>query len=174
MAVGCLAQLMAHTAVGCLVQLMAHTAAAGWRVTGVWSKQAAEARRNSGKSIEEQSLLAAPTPEQIKKAKRAYYGAVSYVDDCIGKLLDTVKQCGLDDNTIVIFSGDDDAAFQVYDLLLPDMIFCRGAEREGGMCMPWQPRTRRHLQPPAQQQQETGLNAITDMRTPPCALLPPG
>lgn len=46
------------------------------------------------------------TPEQIKKAKRAYYGAVSYVDDNIGKLLETLKHCGLDDNTIVIFSGD--------------------------------------------------------------------
>lgn len=46
------------------------------------------------------------TPEQIKRARRAYYGAVSYVDDCIGKLLDVVKACGLDDNTIVVFSGD--------------------------------------------------------------------
>ncbi|EME88947.1 uncharacterized protein MYCFIDRAFT_185422 [Pseudocercospora fijiensis CIRAD86] len=46
------------------------------------------------------------TPEQIKKAKRAYYGAVSYVDDNIGKLMETLKQCGLDENTIVIFSGD--------------------------------------------------------------------
>lgn len=46
------------------------------------------------------------TPEQIKNARRAYYGAVSYVDDNIGKLLETLKQCGLDENTIVIFSGD--------------------------------------------------------------------
>ncbi|TKA32799.1 hypothetical protein B0A50_01024 [Salinomyces thailandicus] len=46
------------------------------------------------------------TPEQVKKAKRAYYGAVSYVDDCIGKLLQTLTDCGLDDNTIVVFSGD--------------------------------------------------------------------
>lgn len=46
------------------------------------------------------------SPEQIKKAKRAYYGAVSYVDDNVGILLNTLKQCGLDDNTIVIFSGD--------------------------------------------------------------------
>ncbi|KFA64846.1 hypothetical protein S40285_09042 [Stachybotrys chlorohalonatus IBT 40285] len=44
--------------------------------------------------------------EQIKKAKRAYYGAVSYVDDCIGKLLQTLEDAGLADNTIVIFSGD--------------------------------------------------------------------
>ncbi|GAB7362511.1 hypothetical protein MBLNU230_g2831t1 [Neophaeotheca triangularis] len=46
------------------------------------------------------------TPEQVKKARRAYYGAVSYVDDCIGKLLETLKDCGLDENTMVIFSGD--------------------------------------------------------------------
>lgn len=46
------------------------------------------------------------TPEQIKRAKRAYYGAVSYVDDNVGILLDTLKKCGLDENTIVIFSGD--------------------------------------------------------------------
>ncbi|RKU48449.1 hypothetical protein DL546_001590 [Coniochaeta pulveracea] len=44
--------------------------------------------------------------EQVKKARRAYYGAVSYVDDCIGRLLDTLKRCGLDDNTIIVFSGD--------------------------------------------------------------------
>lgn len=46
------------------------------------------------------------TDDQIKRARRAYYGAVSYVDDCIGKLLRTLKQCRLDENTIVMFSGD--------------------------------------------------------------------
>lgn len=46
------------------------------------------------------------TDEQVKRAKRAYYGAVSYVDDCLGRLLGVLADCGLDDNTIVIFSGD--------------------------------------------------------------------
>jgi arylsulfatase A-like enzyme len=44
--------------------------------------------------------------EQIKRARRAYYGAVSYVDDCVGKLLNVLKQCRLRENTIIIFSGD--------------------------------------------------------------------
>lgn len=44
--------------------------------------------------------------EQVKKARRAYYGAVSYVDDCIGRILKTLKDCRLADNTIVVFSGD--------------------------------------------------------------------
>lgn len=46
------------------------------------------------------------TPDQIKRARRAYYGAVSYVDDCIGKLLETLKECRLHEDTIVVFSGD--------------------------------------------------------------------
>lgn len=44
--------------------------------------------------------------QQIRNARRAYYGNVSYVDDQIGKLLTTLEQCGLSDNTIVVFSGD--------------------------------------------------------------------
>ncbi|KAI8624773.1 choline sulfatase [Xylariaceae sp. FL1651] len=46
------------------------------------------------------------TEDQIKRARRAYYGAVSYVDDCIGRILATLKNCRLDQNTIVVFSGD--------------------------------------------------------------------
>lgn len=44
--------------------------------------------------------------DQIKRARRAYYGSVSYVDDCVGRLLETLEEAGLADNTIIIFSGD--------------------------------------------------------------------
>lgn len=46
------------------------------------------------------------TDDQIKRARRAYYGSVSYVDDCVGRLLEALRRCKLDDNTIVVFSGD--------------------------------------------------------------------
>lgn len=46
------------------------------------------------------------TADEVKRARRAYYGAVSYVDDCIGRLLQTLKDCRLDEDTIVVFSGD--------------------------------------------------------------------
>lgn len=42
----------------------------------------------------------------IRNARRAYYGAISYVDDQIGALLDTLKATGLDENTVILFSGD--------------------------------------------------------------------
>ena len=44
--------------------------------------------------------------EAILRARRAYFGAVSYVDDNVGKLLQVLKDCGMDDNTIVVFSAD--------------------------------------------------------------------
>ena len=48
-----------------------------------------------------------PMPDdKIKAARRAYFGACSYIDSNIGKLLKTLKACGLDDNTIIVFSGD--------------------------------------------------------------------
>ena len=44
--------------------------------------------------------------EQEKKAVSAYYAAVSYMDAQVGKVLDALKEMGLEDNTIVIFTSD--------------------------------------------------------------------
>ncbi|KKY17499.1 putative choline sulfatase [Phaeomoniella chlamydospora] len=46
------------------------------------------------------------TEEQILAARRAYFSACTYVDDQVGKLLKTLKDCGFADNTIIVFSGD--------------------------------------------------------------------
>lgn len=37
---------------------------------------------------------------------RAYYASTSYMDAQIGRVLDELKRLGLDDNTIVVFTGD--------------------------------------------------------------------
>lgn len=48
-----------------------------------------------------------PLPEhKIKDARRAYFGACSYIDSNIGKLLKTLKDCNLAEDTIIVFSGD--------------------------------------------------------------------
>jgi choline-sulfatase len=48
-----------------------------------------------------------PVPDEaIYRARRAYYAACTYVDNQIGKLLSVLKDCHLDKNTIIIFSGD--------------------------------------------------------------------
>jgi choline-sulfatase len=44
--------------------------------------------------------------EQEKKAVAAYYASVSYMDTQVGKVLNTLKEEGLEDKTIVIFTSD--------------------------------------------------------------------
>jgi len=46
------------------------------------------------------------TPEQVRAARHAYYGAISYVDDRIGRLIDVLRQTGRLDNTVVILTSD--------------------------------------------------------------------
>ena len=45
-------------------------------------------------------------PKTIKTVKEAYYATTSFVDAQIGKVLDKLKETGLDKNTIVVFTSD--------------------------------------------------------------------
>ena len=44
--------------------------------------------------------------EQEKKAVAAYYASVAYMDKQIGKVLNALKEEGLEDNTIIVFTSD--------------------------------------------------------------------
>jgi arylsulfatase A-like enzyme len=46
------------------------------------------------------------TPENQKRAKAAYYGCVSFMDEQVKVLLDALEDAGIADQTIVIFFGD--------------------------------------------------------------------
>lgn len=46
------------------------------------------------------------TPEQRRAAIRAYLACVSYVDAQAGRLLETLKRLGLEQNTIIVFASD--------------------------------------------------------------------
>jgi choline-sulfatase len=47
-----------------------------------------------------------PTERQVRNARRAYYGALSYVDAQFGAMLDALEESGLADDTIVIVTSD--------------------------------------------------------------------
>jgi choline-sulfatase len=49
---------------------------------------------------------AAITEADVRRARRAYYGAISYLDDAVGRLIDTLERFGLADDTIVILTAD--------------------------------------------------------------------
>ena len=44
--------------------------------------------------------------EDVRNARHAYYSMISYTDTLIGRLLDTLEETGLDDNTVVVFVSD--------------------------------------------------------------------
>ncbi|MEM7168998.1 MAG: choline-sulfatase [Pseudomonadota bacterium] len=44
--------------------------------------------------------------DEIRNARRAYYGNVSYVDEWVGRLMATLEDCGLREDTTVIFISD--------------------------------------------------------------------
>ncbi|MDT7829346.1 sulfatase [Pricia sp. S334] len=52
------------------------------------------------------SVNAQMSEEHEKKAVAAYYASVAYMDAQVGKVLNTLKEEGLADNTIVIFTSD--------------------------------------------------------------------
>ncbi len=47
-----------------------------------------------------------PTKEQIHKARRAYFGMVSYFDSKVGQLVNELKRLKLYDNTIILITSD--------------------------------------------------------------------
>jgi choline-sulfatase len=47
-----------------------------------------------------------PTDQQIRNARRAYYGAISYVDDQFGAILEALDQAGLAEDTIIVVTSD--------------------------------------------------------------------
>jgi len=44
--------------------------------------------------------------EHIRNARHAYFGMISYIDEKVGQILDTLDKTGLRENTIIIFCSD--------------------------------------------------------------------
>jgi choline-sulfatase len=44
--------------------------------------------------------------DHLRDTRHAYYGMISYIDDKVGKILDTLERTGLRDNTAVVFTSD--------------------------------------------------------------------
>jgi choline-sulfatase len=46
------------------------------------------------------------TDDNIRTARHAYYGMCSYIDDKVGRILDTIEHLGIEQETIVVFTSD--------------------------------------------------------------------
>lgn len=46
------------------------------------------------------------TDDEIKRARRAYFGSISYIDAMLGDILKTLETCGLSESTAIVFTSD--------------------------------------------------------------------
>src|SRR5271165_5803262 len=46
------------------------------------------------------------TDAEVRNARRAYYGAISYIDDHLGRLMGALRSAGLAEDTIVVLTSD--------------------------------------------------------------------
>jgi choline-sulfatase len=70
-------------------------------------RPADERLAHTQRMLEHHGLLdPALTPEHVRIARHAYLANVSYVDEMVGALMDTLADTGLADNTIVVITSD--------------------------------------------------------------------
>jgi len=44
--------------------------------------------------------------EDVRRARHGYYAAISYVDERIGSVLSALRECGFDEDTVIVFTAD--------------------------------------------------------------------
>ncbi len=68
--------------------------------------------------IRDEKLAGFPRkPEEIKKHLSDYYAIISHMDEQIGIVLKALKENGLDENTLIVFSGDSGLALGNHGLM---------------------------------------------------------
>jgi choline-sulfatase len=48
----------------------------------------------------------APTPDQVRNARHAYYGSASYIDDRFAEIMQALREAGFADDTVTIVTAD--------------------------------------------------------------------
>jgi len=57
-----------------------------------------------------------PNASYLRRMKELYFGSISHVDFHLGRILDTLEDTGLADNTVVLFTSDHGEMLGDYDL----------------------------------------------------------
>jgi arylsulfatase A-like enzyme len=58
------------------------------------------------RKIEVNKNVPASMHEKVTEDLRGYYSHITAIDDCMGRILQTIQDSGIDDNTIVVFTSD--------------------------------------------------------------------
>ncbi|MBT3942009.1 MAG: sulfatase-like hydrolase/transferase [Chloroflexi bacterium] len=67
--------------------------------------------------------LSDDSEEDIRRAISVYYAMTRFVDDGIGRILDTLERTGLKDNTIIVFTADHGDFMGEHDMIVKGGVF---------------------------------------------------
>ncbi|MBD3373506.1 sulfatase-like hydrolase/transferase [candidate division KSB1 bacterium] len=87
-------------------------------------------------------------PEQIRDLIKRYWGLVSQVDQSVGTILDTLKQLGLDDNTIIVYTSDHGDMMGSHHLVEKTLMYEESVRVPWLMRVPWMNKTQTHIPGP--------------------------
>ena len=68
-------------------------------------------------------------PRRVRQTIAAYHAMVAHIDAMVGRVMDTLKQTGLERNTVVVFTSDHGEMLGDHGLLHKGAIFYEGAVR---------------------------------------------
>ena len=84
------------------------------------------AERDQGRAVKHTPQLFACTEREAREAIALNYGLISFIDDCVGRVMARLEALGIADNTIVIFTADHGDYMGDHQLLLKGPIHYRG------------------------------------------------
>jgi len=71
-------------------------------VVGKWAERHAQ----RGKKLPRNTWRGDLGEAQVRRSRQGYYGSVSFIDEQIGRILDTLARRGWLENTLILFAGD--------------------------------------------------------------------
>ncbi len=82
-------------------------------------------QRDSGKAVKHTPQLFAATERETREALALNYGLITFIDDCVGKVVARLEALGLAENTVVVFTADHGDYMGDHQLLLKGPIHYR-------------------------------------------------
>lgn len=87
------------------------------------------AERERGDAKIDGTRLFAASEREVREMTALTYGMISNIDDRIGMVMDSLKTCGVDDNTVVIFTSDHGDLMGDHGLVLKGPVHYQGLIR---------------------------------------------
>lgn len=81
--------------------------------------------RDAGRAVKSTPVLFAATEREVREAIALNYGLISFIDDCVARILAKLDALGLADNTVVIFTSDHGDYMGDHQLMLKGPIHYR-------------------------------------------------